>query len=133
MYLSKLSLKQKKSFLDACIKISNADGFVAKEEQALIEEFCSEMGIKSRKETELEFDAAIVELNAVSNKLQRKQILFELSRLAYADNVIKPREEQMLKYVMDIFKIPVSEYVKLIALVRDFSRVQKDINKFIAA
>ena len=76
MFLSKLNLKQKKAFLDACIKLVNADGVLAKGEVELIDEFCAEMNIKNRKEAEMNYDEAIVELNAVSSLIQRKQIFF---------------------------------------------------------
>ena len=130
MYLSKLNLKQRRAFLDACVHLTKADGVVARVELDLIEEFCAEMGIKSRRDTELTFDAAIIELNSVSNKLQKKQILFELARLVYIDYVIKPREEQMLKFVIDVFKLPLADYQKIIGLVKDFSKVQKDLNTY---
>jgi len=131
MYLSKLNLKQKKAFLDACIKISGADGSVAKGEAKIIEEFCNEMNVKFRMEAEKNFDEAIVELNTVSNSLQRKELLFELARVVYADNVIKPREEQLLKFTMDVFKIPTSDYQTIITLVKSLAKVNRDIEAYI--
>ena len=131
MYLSKLDLKQKKAFLDACIHIIKADGTIARVELDLLEDFCNEMNIKSKRIAEKTFDAAIVELNAVSNNVQRKEILIELMRLVYADNVIQPREEQMIKFVLDVFKIPTLDYAKLTALIKDMARVQREINKYV--
>ncbi len=131
MYLSNLNLKQKKAFLDACIKISSADGNVARQEIKLIEEFCNEMNVKVRLEAEKNFDEAIVELNTVSTPAQRKEILFELARIVYADNIIKPREEQLLKFTMDVFKIPALDYQKVMTLVKDYARVNRAIETFI--
>ena len=131
MYLSKLDLKQKKAFLDACIHIIKADGVIARVELDLLEEFCNEMNIKSKRIADKDFDAAIVELNAVSNNVQRKEILIELMRLVYADNVIQPREEQMIKFVLDVFKISTLDYAKLTALIKDLARVQREINNYI--
>ena len=52
-------------------------------------------------------------------------------RLVYADNVIQPREEQMIKFVLEVFKISTLEYNKLTALIKDLARVQREINKYI--
>lgn len=131
MYLSKLNLKQKKAFLDACLHIIKADGSIARGELSLIEEFCAEMNIKLKKEPELSFDAAIINLNSVSSPLQRKQILIELARLVNADNVIQPREEQMIKFAMDVFKISKLDYDKIISLVKDLAKVKRDINAYL--
>ena len=131
MFLSKLSLKQRKAFLDASLRIASADGQFAKQEYDLIVSFSEEMGIKFRKEVELDFNAAIIELNGGTNKSQKKQILFELTRVAYADFVIKPREEQMLKFVIDTFKLPQTDYAKIVTIVKEFGKVQKDISSFI--
>ena len=131
MYLAKLDLKQKKAFLDACLHIIKADGSIARGELELIEEFCNEMNIKAKKDPELTYDAAIVNLNSVSTPAQRKEILFELCRLTYADNVIQPREEQMVKFAMDVFKVPVADYQKIVALVKDLAKVYRDIKAYI--
>ena len=131
MFLSKLSLKQKKAFLDACLHIMKADGTIARVELDLVEDFCSEMNIKNKSAAEKTYDAAIVELNAVSTNEQRKEILFELTRLVYADNVINPREEQMIKFAIDVFKIPALDYAKLVSLVKEFAKVNRDINNYI--
>ena len=131
MYLAKLDLKQKKAFLDACLHIIKADGSIARGELELIEEFTNEMNIKGKKEPDMNYDEAIVSLNTVSTPAQRKEILFELSRLTYADNVIQPREEQMVKFAMDVFKIPVSDYQKIVALVKDLAKVNRDIKAYI--
>ena len=131
MYLAKLDLKQKKAFLDACLHIIKADGSIARGELELIEEFCNEMNIKAKKDPELTYDAAIVNLNSVSTPAQRKEILFELARLTYSDNIIQPREEQMVKFAMDVFKIPVAEYQKIVQLVKDLAKVNRDIKAYI--
>jgi len=131
MYLAKLDLKQKKAFLDACLHIIKADGSIARGELELIEEFCNEMNIKSKRDPELTYDAAIVNLNSVSTPAQRKEILFELARLTYSDNIIQPREEQMVKFAMDVFKIPVAEYQKIVQLVKDLAKVNRDIKAYI--
>lgn len=131
MYLSSLDLKQKKAFLDACLHIIKADGSIARGELDLIEEFCAEMNIKNKKDPDLTFDAAIVNLNSVSTPIQRKQILIELVRLVYADNVIQPREEQMVKFVMDVFKISKLDYDKIVSLVKDLAKVKKEINNYL--
>ena len=131
MYLSKLDLKQKKAFLDACIHIIKADGTIARVELDLLEDFCNEMNIKSKRIADKTFDAAIVELNAVSNNIQRKEILIELMRLVYADNVIQPREEQMVKFAMDVFKISKLDYDKIVSLVKDLNKVKRDINAYL--
>ena len=131
MYLSSLDLKQKKAFLDACLHIIKADGSIARAELELIDEFTTEMNIKSKKDPDLTFDAAIIQLNSVSTNLQRKQILIELVRLVNADNIIQPREEQMIKFVMDIFKISKLDYDKLVALVKDLAKVRRAINDYL--
>ena len=89
------------------------------------------MNIKAKKDPELTYDAAIVNLNSVSTPAQRKEILFELCRLTYADNVIQPREEQMVKFAMDVFKVPVADYQKIVALVKDLAKVYRDIKAYI--
>ena len=131
MYLSSLDLKQKKAFLDACLHIIKADGSIARSELELLDEFTTEMNIKSKKDPDLTFDAAIIQLNSVSTNLQRKQILSELVRLVNADNVIQPREEQMIKFVMDVFKISKLDYDKLVALVKDLAKVKRAINDYL--
>ena len=131
MYLSSLDLKQKKAFLDACLHIIKADGSIARGELDLLNEFCTEMNIKSKKDPDLTYDAAIVNLNSVSTPLQRKQILIELTRLTCADNVIQPREEQMVKFAMDVFKISKLDDDKIVSLVKDLNKVKRDINAYL--
>jgi len=133
MYLSKLNLKQKRAFLEAAIRIAISDGSYAKQEADLIMNMCEEMNVKYKKDADMDFDAAIVELNAVSTKLQRKEIFFELVRVAYSDYVIKPREEQMLKFVMDCFKLPSSDYAKVVQLVKDLSKIYRSIDEYAKA
>lgn len=132
MYLQTLDLKQKKAFLDASLHIIKADGSIARGELDLINEFCSEMNIKKKNDPDLAYDAAIITLNSVSTPLQRKQILIELTRLAYADNIIKAREEQMIKFAMDVFKISKLDYDKIVALVKDLAKLKKEINEYLA-
>lgn len=131
MYLTTLDLKQKKSFLDACLHIIKADGSIARGELELLDEFCSEMNIKKKSDPELAYDAAIINLNSVSTPLQRKQILIELTRLAYADNIIKAREEQMIKFAMDVFKISKLDYDKIVTLVKDLAKLKREINEYL--
>lgn len=133
MYLSKLNLKQKRAFLEAAIRIATSDGSYAKQEADLIMNMCEEMNVKYKKDSDMDFDAAIVELNAVSTNLQRKEIFFELARVAYSDYVIKPREEQMLKFVMDCFKLPSSDYAKVVQLVKDLSKIYRSIDEYAKA
>jgi len=131
MYLTSLDLKQKKSFLDACLHIIKADGSIARGELEILDEFCKEMNVKQKKDPELAYDAAIINLNSVSTPLQRKQILIELTRLAYADNIIKAREEQMIKFAMDVFKISKLDYDKIVALVKDLAKLKREINEYL--
>ncbi len=131
MYLQTLDLKQKKAFLDACLHIIKADGSIARGELELLDEFCREMNVKQKKDPELAYDAAIINLNSVSTPLQRKQILIELTRLAYADNIIKAREEQMIKFAMDVFKISKLDYDKIVALVKDLAKLKREINEYL--
>ena len=131
MYLQTLDLKQKKAFLDACLHIIKADGSIARGELEILDEFCKEMNVKQKKDPELAYDAAIINLNSVSTPLQRKQILIELTRLAYADNIIKAREEQMIKFAMDVFKISKLDYDKIVALVKDLAKLKREINEYL--
>ena len=131
MYLTSLDLKQKKSFLDACLHIIKADGSIARGELEILDEFCKEMNVKQKKDPELAYDVAIINLNSVSTPLQRKQILIELTRLAYADNIIKAREEQMIKFAMDVFKISKLDYDKIVALVKDLAKLKREINEYL--
>lgn len=132
MYLSKLSLKQRKAFLEASLRIATSDGQFAKQEYDLIMQQAEEMGIKFKKDADLDFDAAVIELNGGSTLTQRKQILFELTRVAYADFVIKPREEQMLKFVVDTFKLSQADYAKVTAMVKDLAKTLRDLNTYFA-
>lgn len=131
MFLAKLSLTKRNAFLDAALRIATADGQYSKGELDFITSACDEMGIKYRKEIKLSYDAAVIELNAGSTPEVKKQLLFELVGIAYADNVIQPREEQMIKFAMDVFKISKLDYDKIVALVKDLAKVRRAINDYL--
>lgn len=90
MFLNKLTLLEKESFISLGVHAANANGFFDDKEYAMIEEYCKEMGIAF-------FDARKVKkmeeiINVFRESANKKMVLFEVLGLLYADGSYDDKE-----------------------------------------
>lgn len=98
MFLSRLNEKSKSLFVQLAKCLCEADGDFDEHEQAMLDMYCKEMGIRS--DTTIEADSAdetIKQLVAFSNDQERKIILFELVGLASIDSDYSAPEKKTVE------------------------------------
>lgn len=97
MFLATLTEKQKIAYLDLSCSLIAADGTLSGDEMVMIEQYKQEMNISvPLAELSGDVDGAIAVFQSASAAV-KKQILFELTGLAYADNEYAEEEGVFLE------------------------------------
>lgn len=133
MYLSYLQPELKESFLDLSLIVSNADYEFNASEKNLIEQLCEEMCIKPRFSSEKSLESVLADIQATATKREKKIILLELLGIVMVDSNIRLEELDVVKALMERFKLGQAELEEATALVKQIYNVYSECAKFINA
>jgi uncharacterized tellurite resistance protein B-like protein len=108
LLLVQLETQEKFAFLRLAHFIAKADGSYIEEEQAIIQEYCFEMGIDDIGSFETITDLDEV-LQYFKTKKSKKIVLLELMILAHGDDLYKKSENNILLKIAEKFEISQKE------------------------
>ena len=104
MYLAMLSNEQKDLFLDLSIFSMQSDGVIDPREQELVYQYCNEMGLERRTNTNNEkLDDVLMKLKKISTDSELQKITIELVALMYADEDFADEESELLTRLKNTF------------------------------
>lgn len=110
MYLNKLPADQKENFLDLAILAAMAnDEFVA-EEKELIKQYCAEMNIPERYETDKSFDRVIDSIADGCSASELRMIVIEIYALLVSDKKFDLFEKNFITKLNEKVQISQDEY-----------------------
>lgn len=103
MFLMKLEPKEKFSFLQLAHYIARIDNEFGLEEEEIILEYCTEMGIENDKDFDLEIFNLEETLKDFKSKKSKKIVILELMILIHADDKFDLKERALITKINGIF------------------------------
>lgn len=85
-----------KGHFSAIVRVAIADGELSIEEKAFLDKLAIRLEISRDEYEEILENPMKYPINAPSLYLQRLERLYDLSRMVYADNVLGPRQKEIL-------------------------------------
>lgn len=105
MFLVGLTDKQKMAYLELSYSLIAADGLLSNDEVLMMEQYKQEMSLTVQlSELSHNPDHAIAEFQNASDVV-KKQVLFELTGLAYADNEYVEAEQEFLEKICEAWSL----------------------------
>jgi glycerol-3-phosphate responsive antiterminator len=104
MFLSRLTKKEKIEFIKLAHFVSRIDGHVATQEELTIFSYCREMKISDVNFILDEYDLE-KSLLAIENRQTKKIFILEVMALIYSDEIYHIKEDEVLKRMLEIFKL----------------------------
>ncbi len=102
MFLNRLTLEEKKAFLQLAHHIANIDEDFSKEERNIIDKYCMEMQIDDENYDPGVFDLAAV-LEVFQEESHKKIALLEMMALVFSDGQLHQAEEKTLSEIVEHF------------------------------
>lgn len=97
MFLANLTEEQKPAFLGLAYALIAADGILCREEISMMEQYAAEMALNANPtESQMPVEQAVAVFKVATIPI-RKQVMFELVALAYADNDYATEEDCLLR------------------------------------
>lgn len=132
MYLATLSQKQKDLFLDLTIFSMQSDGMIEPREQELAYQYCEEMRIERRAETQSKsVEDVLKELKTISTDSELKKMTIELVALMYADEDFANEEDALLKNLQNSFGFSSHIFGEIIFVTRHLLLSHKMLTKIV--
>lgn len=94
MFLNQLSKEEKEKFISLSVYAAKANGEVAMEEMAMLEEYCKEMGIVFFNADSISTMDEIIEVYKNSDIVTKRIVILEMLGLLYADGNYDEKESQ---------------------------------------
>ncbi|ESU19957.1 hypothetical protein FCR2A7T_13650 [Flavobacterium cauense R2A-7] len=85
-----------KGHFSAIVRVAIADGDLSIEEKTFLDKLAVKLEISQEEYEEILENPMKYPINAPSLYLQRLERLYDLSRMVYADNVLGPRQKEIL-------------------------------------
>lgn len=104
MFLNRLSLKEKKAFLNLAHHVAHSDNLLSKEEELVITKYCMEMQMDDVPYEASSFDFGET-LNCFESEGHRKIVLLEIMALIYADNQLSTEEQSLIDQMIEHFEL----------------------------
>lgn len=99
MFLGNLTEEQKPHFLSLAAAVVLADGVLGEAEVTMLEQYKQEMALPPSADISTEPVSQAIEAFQSASVTVKKQIVFELLGLSYADNDYSPEEEKLLREI----------------------------------
>lgn len=132
MFLASLTEKQKLAYLDLSYNLIAADGLLDRDEVMMMDQYKQEMNLTVQlSQLSHEADQAIAEFQS-TNDTVKKQVLFELAGLAYADNKYVKEEQLFLEKICNDWNLNLSVLESCKKYVNKLMDLYNEIGRFIA-
>lgn len=131
MYLNRLSPEQKTIFLDICIHAANANNDFANEEKLYIRQYCEEMQLEVRYETNSDIKELIPRLVRISTKEELKMITVELMGLLLSDHYYDNFEKEFMNYFSKEVELTSQEIQQITDAFNELNVLYEKFNKII--
>lgn len=131
MFLYNLSQQQKEYTLDLFIHAANADEIFEESEMAVIKQYCDEMKIEMRTDTQNDLKTTIEKLTELSSASELKMILIELAALILSDDEYAEEEKKLMEEYVRISNISKSVSDRAFELVNNLTGIYRDMNDLI--
>jgi len=112
MFLKDLTPDCQSSFLALAKLLAAADGILAPEELAMLDDVASEMGISSDSVSPTEAELEVL-CAAVHSPEVRAYMLMELASLAHIDDDFASEERQLLRAISDLWNIDTITLIRI--------------------
>ena len=96
MFLNRLDLREKQTFISLAFNGANINGIVAEEELQMIEEYCKEMDIVLFDSANIKSIDEVIAIFSISDDEIKKIVLLELLGLMYADGDFDDVEKEFV-------------------------------------
>ncbi|SEM39056.1 Tellurite resistance protein TerB [Butyrivibrio sp. ob235] len=132
MFLNKLSLSEKESFISLAIHAAEANHVIVDEEYAMIEEYCKEMGIAYFDARNVKSLDEITRSFAESTEANKKIVLLETIGLMYADGTYDDEEKNFVENLASGVGVDKSVIDNLVLLLDKYVALTKEIMEIIS-
>lgn len=105
MFLEMLKKEQKELFLQLAVIATEANGKVEENEKEMLIKFANEMNVEPIDKADKSFDDIINELASISDKREKKIILFETVGIMNSDGDFDVKETEFLSKIAAKFEI----------------------------
>jgi uncharacterized tellurite resistance protein B-like protein len=122
MFLGTLTQEVKTKFMEFVYSIANIDGEYAEDEQELIKNYQVELNMPVLPEI-TDSIYGLIEFFAAQPENVKKVIAFEIYGLILADELISPREQNILDAIEDNFGLDASMLAKIKGLAKELQDV----------
>lgn len=131
MFLKEFPVEKKRLILDLGIYASMSDQVMTDDEKAVVDNFCKEMEFKANYEPVSSLDATIFAIRRNFTDDEKRKIFFEIVSIVASD-VVTEREEKFILNLKKEFEISDEKYETALAVAKDFVRVSKQIEEYLA-
>lgn len=133
MFLSELSLEEKKAFLEIANELISADNIKTDEEISMILQYKKEMNLSEEdyKIGTIGYESALEKLKII-DIVKQKKIFFELIALALCDNDYSNQEKEYIEKLQKSFSISDEQLTGFINCVEDINKVYKKLGELIS-
>ncbi len=120
MLLMKLESKEKFSFLQLAHYLARIDNKYGKQEEEIILEYCTEMGIENLDSFDFDNFSLDKILNDFKSESSKRIVILELMILIHIDHTFNLNEKKLIQKISESFGIDVSD-------VNDYSQWGKSV------
>ena len=132
MYLRRLSQPAKEVFIDIAKYLCNADGIVDKREEKLLAAYGEELQMTiSLDAPQKSLEALATNLNAATDRIQKRIVVFELMGLALVDGTYADEEKAFFKLLGEKLDLRPTFTERCEASIRAYMAVHKEIDEVI--
>lgn len=132
MYLRRLSQPAKEVFIEIAKYLCNADGIVDKREEKLLAAYGEELQMSiSLDLPKKSLEALAMDLNAATDRIQKRIVVFELMGLALVDGNYTDEEKAFFKLLGKKLDLRPTFTERCEASIREYMAVQKKIDEVI--
>ncbi len=132
MYLRRLSQPAKEVFIEIAKYLCNADGIVDKREEKLLAAYGEELQMSISPDLpKKSLEALAMDLNAATDRIQKRIVVFELMGLALVDGTYADEEKAFFKLLGEKLDLRPTFTERCEASIREYMAVQKKIDEVI--
>ena len=129
MFLNRLSLDQRKAFIDLTYHAANIDGIYAEQEKQLIDLYKSEAGIPYYQSGKLSLEDCLCKFDSAES---RRILIIEMTALVYSDGEVTIEENKLLKQISEKLALADSDIDFSKSWVENYYKQVYSANEFIS-
>lgn len=128
MLLKMLSEESQKVFLQTCVLAAKANGAVVEEEQAMMSEYCHEMGYEEQISwVDVPKERVLRDLSEIKSEQDKRIILLEILGLVKADNEYDIHEQALVGEVTTALGLSNTTSESIVALLDKYLDTCKEL------